>query len=227
MGTCKEELNAATSDKDAAHTVTKETAGATKEAALDLKVATSNLNEAKKNLSQLEKGALADFKELEDWDGKPKGSQYKTIDGVRYERDLLEMAGDEEITLEKAEALFQKAMDGNVVTPTEKRTLRYILKNKGFVGEAKNYLETQMGSSWYQTIDGVQYERTLLTIAANDAVPLGKETAEKLWNSAWDGNAVTSCEKKTLQHILEKSEFTADAKTWLEEHVAKLEEEAE
>jgi len=91
----------------------------------------------------------------------------------------------------------------------------------------KNFLETKMGSSWYQTIDGVQYERTLLTIAANDAAPLGKETAEKLWNSAWDGNAVTSCEKRTLQHILEKSEFTADAKRWLEEHVARLEEEAE
>merc|ERR1712048_107819 len=199
MGTCKEELNAATSDKDAAHTATKETASATKESALDLKVATSNLNEAKKNLSQLEKGALSDFKELEAWDGKPKGSQYKTIDGVRYERDLLEMAGDEEISMEKAEALFEKAMDGNVVTATEKRTLRYILKNKGFVGDAKKLLETKMGTSWYQSIDGVQYERTLLTIAAAEASAgaLGKESAEKLWNSAQDGQQVTACEKRT------------------------------
>merc|ERR1712014_80553 len=134
--------------------------------------------------------------------------------GIRYERDLLEMAGEEEITMEKAGALFDKAMDGNIVTPTEKRTLRYILKNKGFVGEAKNFLETKMGSSWYQTIDGVQYERTLLTIAANEgsAGPLGKEAAEKLWNSGQDGNAVTACEKRTLKYILEKNEFTADAK---------------
>merc|ERR1712066_299019 len=121
---------------------------------------------------------MADFQELDEWNGEPKGSQYRTIDGVRYERDLLEMAGDEEITMEKAGELFEKAMDGNVVTPTEKRTLRYILKNKGFEGEAKNFLETKMGSSWYQSIDGMQYERTLLTIASNEAVPLTMEAAE-------------------------------------------------
>merc|ERR1711953_414453 len=145
-------------------------------------------------MGQLEKGAMADFKELDEWDGKPKGGQYKTISGIRYEKDLLEMAGDEEITMDKAQALFEKAMDGNVVTPTEKRTLRYILKNKGFVGEAKNSLETKMGSSWYQSIDGVQYERTLLTIAASEATagPLGMEAAEKLWNSGQDRNLVTA-----------------------------------
>merc|ERR1711933_679018 len=130
--------------------------------------------------------ALADFKELDEWDGKPKVSQYKVMGGVRYERDLLEMAGDEEITMEKAEALFNKAMDGNIVTPTEKRTLRYILKNKGFVGEAKNYLETKIGSSWYQTIEGVQYERGLLQKAAEEAKPYGLEAAQSLFAAAQD-----------------------------------------
>merc|ERR1711953_874436 len=148
-------------------------------------------------MGQLEKGAMADFKELDEWDGKPKGSQYKTIGGIRYEKDLLELAGDEEITMEKAEALFEKAMDGNIVTPTEKRTMRYILKTKGFVGEAKNVLETKMGSSWYQSIEGVQYERSLLKLAADEAKPIGMESAEKLWEAAQDGNVVTACEKRT------------------------------
>jgi len=149
--------------------------------------------------------------------------------GVRYERDLLEMAGVEEITMEKAGELFEKAMDGNVVTPTEKRTLRYILKNKGFAGEAKNFLETKMGSSWYQTIEGVQYERTLLTIAADEPTPLSKEAVEKLWTSAQDRNLVTPCEKLTLEYILGKYELTPDAKALLEENIAGLdvEEEAE
>merc|ERR1712187_531928 len=109
--------------------------------------------------------------------------------------------GDEEITIEKADALFEKAMDGNIVTPTENRTLRYILKKNKFVGEAKNVLETKMGSSWYQSIDGVQYERSLLKLAADEAKPIGLEAAQKIYEAACDANQVTACEKRTLEYI--------------------------
>ena len=48
-----------------------------------MNAAASNATAAAKDLAQLEKGALVDFKELDEWDGKPKHSQYKTIGGVR------------------------------------------------------------------------------------------------------------------------------------------------
>jgi len=224
VASAKEELVAAKAEKEGAEASAKEATKATKEAISEAKMASQNSDRQKKDLSHLEKTALADFKELLEWDGKVKGSQYKTIGGVRYEKDLLEMAGDTEITVDIAEKLFEAAMDGNVVTPTEKRTLRYILKKKGFVGEAKNFLETKIGTSWYQSIDGVSYERTLLTIAAKAATsgPLGMEAAEELWTSAQDRNLVTACEKRTLEYVLGHWEFVPEAKANLEANMADL-----
>ena len=59
-------------------------------------------------------------------------SQYKQIHGVKYERDLLEIAdaahGANRIMLKAdAELLWRHAMDGNRVTATEERTLQYIM----------------------------------------------------------------------------------------------------
>merc|ERR1711879_918222 len=94
-------------------------------------------------------------------------------------------------------------------------------------GEAKNFLETKIGSSWYQSIEGVSYERTLLAIAAEASGPLSMETAEKIWDSAQDRNLVTACEKRTLEYIIQKNEFAPDAKEYLESGLADLELEEE
>lgn len=58
---------------------------------------------------------------------------YETIDGVRYEKELLDLArehttGVGEGKLSKAEVaeLFKSAADGRGVTDTEKATLAYI-----------------------------------------------------------------------------------------------------
>jgi len=68
---------------------------------------------------------------------------YVTIDGVKYEKELLELAkthttGKGEGKLSKAEVadLFASANDGRGVTDTEKATLGYIRQNFVFTDAA-------------------------------------------------------------------------------------------
>merc|ERR1712176_894955 len=72
------------------------------------------------------------------------GSQYKQIDGVRYERDLLEKAEaaakDGQISVKEANELWQAAQDGSGVTETERNTLKYILEKFKFTEKAAEFL---------------------------------------------------------------------------------------
>jgi len=76
-------------------------------------------------------------------------SQYKQIDGVKYERNLLEFADEAmksggTISIAEAKELWNLAMDGNEVTPTERRTLEYILKEKKFTAPSAKYLKGEL-----------------------------------------------------------------------------------
>lgn len=217
---------AATTELEGAY---QEATKSVKEFMKDMKTKVAQAAAAKKALHSLEKGALAAFKELEAYvPAPPTSSQYKTIKGVRYEKDLLELAASEEsehgaLTEASATKLFAAAMDGNVVTPTEKRTIKYVLNTYKCDDAAKAYLEAKMGSSWYQSIEGVTYERLLLQLAADESKPIGMEGAEKLWKSAMDRNEVTPTEKRTLEYILAHNAFAEDAKSFLEEKIAAAE----
>lgn len=64
---------------------------------------------------------------------------YITIDGVNYEKELIELAkehttgkGEGKISKDEVKDLFKSAEDGRSVTETEKRTLGYIRKNFEF-----------------------------------------------------------------------------------------------
>ncbi len=64
---------------------------------------------------------------------------YVTIDGVKYEKELLDLAkeqttgrGNSKISKEETLALFESAADGNRITETEKKTLEYIRKTYPF-----------------------------------------------------------------------------------------------
>ena len=109
-------------------------------------------------------GAAAVF-ENEAWDaadaaageGGGGGSFYRVIDGVRYDRALLESAesavagaGDGRISVADAEALFDKIVDGNKYTDTEKATVRYIRENFTFTEAADAYLRGAV-RSWAAT----------------------------------------------------------------------------
>ena len=68
---------------------------------------------------------------------------YQSIDGVQYEKELLDLAkkhttgrGEGKISKEEVADLFKSAADGKGVTETEKRTLEYIRINFDFTEAA-------------------------------------------------------------------------------------------
>ena len=68
---------------------------------------------------------------------------YQSIDGVQYEKELLDLAkkhtsgrGEGKLSKDEVADLFKSANDGQGVTDTEKRTLEYIRKNFVFTDAA-------------------------------------------------------------------------------------------
>merc|ERR1711988_1876603 len=111
--------------------------------------------------------AAAFLKPLVD-EGKPK-SYYKQIDGVKYDRELLEtaegFAKDGQISFPEAKALWDDAQDGKGLTEVEKQTLLYTLKTFKYTDKAAAFLrplvEDGKPKSYYKQIDGVKYDRQL------------------------------------------------------------------
>ena len=69
---------------------------------------------------------------------------YQSIDGVQYEKELLELAkkhttgrGEGRLSKDEVAELFASAQDGPGVTDTEKRTLQYIRENFPFTDAAQ------------------------------------------------------------------------------------------
>jgi OOP family OmpA-OmpF porin len=83
----------------------------------------------------------AEFLKSKLFDAHSKGSYYKQIDGVKYDRGLLEQAEKfsklGEISAAQAVELWEGALDGVGVTPTERRSLEYCLKTFKFREVAK------------------------------------------------------------------------------------------
>ena len=68
---------------------------------------------------------------------------YVTIDGVKYEKELLDLAeahttgvGEGKLSKDEVADLFKSANDGQGVTDTEKATLAYIRKSFPFTDAA-------------------------------------------------------------------------------------------
>jgi len=68
---------------------------------------------------------------------------YQSIDGVKYEKELLDLAkehttgrGEGKLSKDEVADLFKSASDGQGVTDTEKRTLAYIRNNFVFTNAA-------------------------------------------------------------------------------------------
>jgi DNA-directed RNA polymerase subunit F len=76
---------------------------------------------------------------------------YKTIDGVKYDAELLEAAekavkgrGDGRISMEDAKMLLAKVKDGDTYTDIEKGTMEYIRKNFKWTDEADEWFRTEI-----------------------------------------------------------------------------------
>merc|ERR1712166_886362 len=80
------------------------------------------------------------------------------------------------------------------------------------------------GTSYYQTIKGVKYDRAQLSLADELAAEgvIGKEKAQALWKKAMDGGKVTVTEHRSMIFILEKHQFDAEARAYLEEQLSAL-----
>ena len=92
-------------------------------------------------------GAAAVFENEDYTDSEARTSFYRTIDGQRYDRALLEAAeesvagvGDGRVSVSDAERLFEKIIDGSQYTAIEKATVRYIRENFTFTDAADAYL---------------------------------------------------------------------------------------
>lgn len=79
-------------------------------------------------------------------------SPLKQIQGVKYDRSLLSCADlaatgpGGQIAFEGAKKLWE-SLDGKSITPTEKRTIEYILSSKKATGKATTYLQSKLGSA--------------------------------------------------------------------------------
>lgn len=76
---------------------------------------------------------------------------YTTIDGEKYEKELLDLAtklttgrGEGKISKEEAAELFKSASDGKGVTETELKTLKYIRKAFLFTDSAAAYFDAEI-----------------------------------------------------------------------------------
>ena len=93
-------------------------------------------------------------------------SYYETIQGVRYDRSLLEAAeerisgqGDGRISEMDAEEIVELSKDGKGITETELRTLKYISENYHFTPKAAVWFSSILTDT-KQTVDLDQFEQT-------------------------------------------------------------------
>ena len=76
---------------------------------------------------------------------------YKTIDGKKYDGELLEHAekmtsgaGDGRISMEDAKKLFEAVKDGDSYTDVEKDTVAYIRENFKWTDAADEWFRTEV-----------------------------------------------------------------------------------
>jgi hypothetical protein len=78
---------------------------------------------------------------------------YVTIDGEKYEKELLDLAkehttgrGEGKLSKDEVEDLFKSASDGRGVTETELKTLQYIRANFVFTEASAKLFDEKMAA---------------------------------------------------------------------------------
>lgn len=125
-----------------------------------------------------------------------------------------------EIGLKLSNKIIKSINDVTNITPEEKNTIHYILDTYSCNYEAIDNLRKYIKTSYYKTIDGEKYDRSLLLLAENLVKGQGdgrisENDMKKLVSSALDGNKITECEKKTLEYITTHFNTTENAKNYL------------
>lgn len=78
-------------------------------------------------------------------------SYYKTIDGKKYDGELIELAdkltaggGDGRISMADAEKIYEAVKDGNSYTDIEKETVAYLRDNYKWTDAADEWFRTEV-----------------------------------------------------------------------------------
>lgn len=150
-------------------------------------------------------------------------SDYKTIDGIRYERALLEKAealtagaGDGRISFEDAKELMESAMDGGRITRTERRTLHHIFEHHKVTDKAREWLHTHL----FRIVESVHYDLVLidgaeLAIEGRGDGRISLDDAELIWRMVESDGKITNIERRTIGYILENYKCTEPATAFL------------
>jgi uncharacterized tellurite resistance protein B-like protein len=153
---------------------------------------------------------------------------YKTIDGIRYEAELLETAaaltagaGDGRISFDDAKALLENAMDGGRITRTERRTLHYIFDNHKVTEKAQIYMIQEL----FRLENDVHYDKVLidgaeLAIEGRGDGRVSLDDAELIWRMVESDGKITHVERRTIEYIIERYKCTEPATAFLQGKLA-------
>ena len=128
-----------------------------------------------------------------------------------------------EIDLKLSNKIIECIEDVTNIKNEERNSIEYILTTYCCSYEAVENLRKYIKTSYYKTIDGIRYDRSLLLLADNLIKGQGdgrisEDDMKKLVNSALDGNKITDCEKKTLKFISKQYNTTENGKLYLENY---------
>ena len=125
------------------------------------------------------------------------------------------------ITLKESNKIIELLDDVSHPTNEEINTIKVILNNFNCENDAKDNLEKYIKTSYYQIINGIKYDRSLLLKADNLIKGQGdgrisEEDIKVLIEESNDNNKITEIEKQTLYYIIEHYNTTSKAKEYLE-----------
>ena len=134
--------------------------------------------------------------------------------------NYVETIKENEITLKESNKIIELLNDVSNPSSEEKETLKLILNNLKCNEEAKKNLEKYTKTSYYEIINGIKYDRSLLLKADNLVKGQGdgrisEEDMKNLLAEAADNNKITEIEKQTLFYISEQYNATMKAKDYL------------
>lgn len=187
--------------------------------ALDLKTLSHTLETFK----YTEKAAACMRAALEK--AKPMPPQHKQIDGIKYDRELLDLAerfaSDGQVSQEEAKQLWQRAGAGGGLCDIKRRTLQRTLEDLQYTDRAASFLESMLRNERpkgsLKHLGGVSYDRGILE-AAEAFVRDGwvsVQEAQQLWEMAQDGGRVTESERRALEFVESTFRCTKPAAAFL------------
>tara|TARA_Y100000389_G_scaffold197739_1_gene232894 strand:+ start:418 stop:870 length:453 start_codon:yes stop_codon:yes gene_type:complete len=134
--------------------------------------------------------------------------------------DYIETIKEEEITLKESNKIIE--LLDNVAQPSEeeRRSIELVLNSLKCNNEAQENLTKYIRTSYYEIINGIKYDRSLLLKADNLVKGQGdgrisEEDMKTLIIESADNNKITEIEKQTLFYISETYNTTEKSKEYL------------